>query len=67
MAKYRVKPGVTCTHAGVEYGEGQFLPDDLMTHELNVHLPFVEIFDDPIAVPAKPLAIASPKLDKPVA
>ena len=65
MAKYRVKPGFACTHAGVEYVEGQFLPDDLTTLELNTHLPSVEIVDDdPIAVPSKALAIAAPKAEK---
>jgi hypothetical protein len=66
MAKYRVKPGFTCTHAGIEYAEGQFLPDDLTTLEINTHLPSVEIVDDePIAV--KALAIAAREPEKPSA
>jgi hypothetical protein len=64
MAKYRVKLGFLCTHAGVEYGEGKFLPDDLTTLELNVHLPCVEMVDDEIALSAKTLAIAVPKAEK---
>ena len=55
--KYRVKPGVTATHAGVEYTEGQFLPNGLSVAEINTHLPFVEIVEEP--------AIASSAIEPP--